>query len=550
MAFENLKKAGIKILLGLIKRDFLQKKDSIKSVNGNVPDANGNVQVNTVPYAQNLESASTRRNTDSFIQRMTGGAGSIGGGSAWLVKLFGNSSHDNHTAESLTLTCTNDSLTVTINRDTFVSYVADSGTIELEYTTEWSADPATYGVTVTGTPQNGDVITIVYVKVSGHIDFAYPTEMVSTGWNLFDLTDGFAKVVKYDHGYRIEGSYSEVKFSSTFTGTRTSVTVSESGDFNVTQDGYIWVTDYSDDTAIYPTWEDWSEGHPGEYEGYEETVVSLASIMSSKFPNGLMKIGNVADEIDLNLGQTISRIAVLEYTTANLNTVKGYGCDYEFDEEHIYYVRSSANVGYVTVNGQYTADDHGIEFFRYTETDGSETIPHPEIAVGVEIIYGTNLKNKLERDVLTISQQTLTAGQKAQVLNNIGAASQAALGIVGAIASKMETNAVSVSNATNTHLTSITLDKGVYILQAVASFAANGTGLRQLYLSLTRAGSLLNRFCTSTNGSVASGAITRIALTSILEVTQDNTVIYLVGNQTSGSTLSVDGIGIQVARLK
>ena len=70
----------------------------------------------------------------------------------------------------------------------------------------------------------------------------------------------------------------------------------------------------------------------------------------------------------------------------------------------------------IDINGQYTVSDHGIEYF--TDTD---------LAVYTIIVYGNNLKNKLERDVLTISQQSLTAGQKTQVLTNIGGASAASV---------------------------------------------------------------------------------------------------------------------------
>ena len=38
-----------------------------------------------------------------------------------------------------------------------------------------------------------------------------------------------------------------------------------------------------------------------------------------------------------------------------------------------------------------------------------------------EILYGSNLKDKLRRDVVTLSEQALTAGQKSQVRRNIGA---------------------------------------------------------------------------------------------------------------------------------
>ena len=47
------------------------------------------------------------------------------------------------------------------------------------------------------------------------------------------------------------------------------------------------------------------------------------------------------------------------------------------------------------------------------------------IPVTVSALYGNDLKNKLRRDVLTISQQTLTAAQKAQVQANLGVPSQA-----------------------------------------------------------------------------------------------------------------------------
>ena len=54
-------------------------------------------------------------------------------------------------------------------------------------------------------------------------------------------------------------------------------------------------------------------------------------------------------------------------------------------------------------------DDHGLELVSQTD-----------IPVTVEMLYGKNLKNELERNVLTISQQSLTDAQKTQVQQNIG----------------------------------------------------------------------------------------------------------------------------------
>ena len=63
----------------------------------------------------------------------------------------------------------------------------------------------------------------------------------------------------------------------------------------------------------------------------------------------------------------------------------------------------------ISLENDYTANDHGEEYFTGTD-----------VAPTAVLMYGVNLRNKLERDVLTISQQTLTDAQKAQVKQNIG----------------------------------------------------------------------------------------------------------------------------------
>lgn len=56
-------------------------------------------------------------------------------------------------------------ITATIDDDTCLAYVTTTtGTVTLEYTTEWSANPSNYGITVTGTPVNGDKITVSWNK--------------------------------------------------------------------------------------------------------------------------------------------------------------------------------------------------------------------------------------------------------------------------------------------------------------------------------------------------------------------------------------------------
>ena len=162
MAFENLKTTGITYFLTKLKDYFVQIKDAVKTVNGAGPDANGDVAVNTVQFAQNLQSDASQVNTADFIARSSGGETSIKNGDAWLMKVVGRAVHTGFVPESITMTVNAmiraNPITATIDRDAFVAAVSTSGTISLNYSTAWSADPANYGITVTGTPEAGDTI--------------------------------------------------------------------------------------------------------------------------------------------------------------------------------------------------------------------------------------------------------------------------------------------------------------------------------------------------------------------------------------------------------
>ena len=432
MAFENLKKSGIKYLLEKLKDIFVQIRDSVRSVNGTGPDENGDIAINVVPFARGLETESSQSNAGTFVMRTAGGEASIESGEAWLMQVLGNSEHIGYVPESLAMEVIpmerENPITATIDRDVFVAFVDQSGTITLTYTTEWSSSPVLYGVTVTGTPVAGDVISIVYVKEErGTIIQASPQSFVSTGWNLFNYTAGYARVKRYAHGFRIDGTYTSLSFATTPTGTQTEITPT-AGAFNpfanldpgVTE-GYVFVTGgNSTDTAVYMTWSDWESGYnwdsgteqPGEFSAYSQTEVDLSGLYGEgkPLPYGLLSIGTAQDEIDLNLGTVTSRVDRWEWSTSNLATAKASGREYDYDEDYIYIVRATPVVSAVSISGAFTVNDHGLEWFE--ETD---------LAAEAHILYGNNLVNKLERDVLTISQQDLTATQKIQVTNNIGA---------------------------------------------------------------------------------------------------------------------------------
>ena len=385
-----------------------------------------NINLEVVPLADNLTSDQAQMNTGTFLARTSGGEASIEDGAAWMSDIRGNMIKTGYVAESLTMTVTPaereagvDPITATIDRDTFVEEVTSSSTITLTYTTEWSADPATYGITVAGTPISGDVITVVYVKENrGTITTAQPTSFVSTGWNLYNHSVGYARVVDYseEYGFMITGTYTSLKFSETLTGEQITITPVDDY-FTVPSDGYVFVTGgNSTDTAIWMTWSDWTEEpNGGTWQVYSQTSIDLSGVMVN-FESGLMRIGNVYDEINLNTQKAYSRIQKLEYTAENLADIIALGVPYDTDTSYIYAVRQVPVAYDINLSGDYTVNDHGEEMFI-----GSS------VPVTGTFLYGNDLKGKLRRDVLTISQQTLTSSQKTQVLTNIGGASAASV---------------------------------------------------------------------------------------------------------------------------
>lgn len=418
---ENLKKDGIKYLLTKLKDYFLQIKDAVLTVNSETPDSNGNIEINRVDTAGNLETSFKQNSTGTFQIRTSGGSAAVTNGNATLSAVYGNIVRDGYTPESIQVNVTpvdeDEPISAKMtDRDTFIENVTESTTITLTYTTDWSEDPSSYGITVTGTPASGDKIEIVYVKeVRGVIYTTAPETFVSTGWNLFNSSLGYARVVKYsdEYGYKIDGAYTGIAFSTTPSGTQTPISPSSTGLFSIPGDGYVFVTGgNATTTAIYPTWSDWVTGYPGSFEAYTVTQISLDSIVSTYFPYGLCAVDNVRDEINISAGYAYRRIDRMEYTDANLATVKSSGLGYIYDEEYIYAVRSIPVQTQISsmISGGYTVNDHGLEMFTDTMI--------PAMALTV---YSMNLKNKLERDTVTISQQTLSSADQAQIRKNIGA---------------------------------------------------------------------------------------------------------------------------------
>lgn len=360
--------SNLERFLANIKDKFLQIKDAVLTVNSTGPDAFGNVQINRVNLAGDLESTSTQANSGEFIVRTSGGEASINSGEARLLSVRGRAVH-----------------------------------------TGYESDEA-----------------------RGTITVSTPSRFVSTGWNLYQHDDsytgytGYARVINYGGDFRVAGSYGTLKFSDSLDGSRSDLAVS-SGKItgfpaNWTE-GYIWASEgNSTNTEIYLAWGDWAGGYSGAYAAYSETVIDFSELFGSghAFPYGLLQVGSAYDEIDLtaeNGGQAISRIDRLDYNETNLATAQSSGREWDADEDYIYLVKANPDITTdLGISNAYTANDHGMELFEDTE-----------VPVYASCNYGASLRNKLERDVLTISQQTLSAAQQNQVRKNIGAASEAAV---------------------------------------------------------------------------------------------------------------------------
>lgn len=395
------------------------------TVNGVEPDSTRDIGITTVPLADNLTSEEAQINTGTYVIRTSGGEASIADGAAMLSDIKGSMIKTGYVAESIQMSVTQADpsseapISAALDHDAFVEAASASGTYSFVYSNAWSVDPASYGITVTGTPVAGDQIIVVYVKENrGTITTATPTSFVSTGWNLYNHAAGYARVVDYssEYGFMIEGTYTALKFSETLSGEQTTITPVD-GYFTVPGDGYVFVTGGNDtDTTIWMTWSDWTEeANGGVFEAYTQTSIDLSGVMVN-FPDGLMNIGNVYDEINLNIGKAYSRIEKMEYTEENLEAVIASGVPYDTDTGYIYAVRVEPAVYTISLDGEYTVSDHGEEMFLGTS-----------VPLTASSLYGNDLKGKLRRDVLTISQQTLTAVQKAQVKLNLGFANQSDL---------------------------------------------------------------------------------------------------------------------------
>lgn len=488
----------------------------VKTVNGTAPGSDGNVYIEKVELAANLETGINKRIEDAFIVRSTGGTASVSSGTATLKKVLGNRVRTGHSDAEAEMTVTmtqreagEEAIEVTLDLAAFQEAVENvAGTYTFEYVASWNDDPDEYGITVIGTPKSGDQISVVFTaEVLGTIAQCSPEELVSTGWNIYNDATGRAMAVKYsdEYGYQIGGAYDTVKWSATEDSTKETLTVDENGNFSIPADGVIWVTDGDETTWVALAW---STGRTVTTpDPYTESTVDLTDIMSSVFQDGLMQVGDIRDEIDIGNQMVYVKVEKMENTAENMADAKASGRTYEFDDGYIYIEKEQYGVYGITLSGEYSVNDYGLEFFTGTE-----------VPVMTVVQYGQDLTNKLERDVVTISAQTLEENDKAQVRANIGAASAA--DITAAL------NKLVIIKSYNYNVTS-SLAKGVTRSYTASTIGASTpSGYRTI--------GLIRQFCSNSNVLIESfrldntGANAYINIRNVGDSAANNFTICLV----------------------
>lgn len=321
---------------------------------------------------------------------------------------------------------------------------------------------ATYGITVNGTAGLGDTISVTYeagtpnstVTVTytapeqGTITIATPTSFSATGFNQFDKETMYIADATISNGviiansgtyvcyckavggvtngygaYSKSGKISDIGWCASLpalgstvvtTGSTINSTLSQV-EFN--NDGYVVVVvSNMDDLMIHPRWS--GDADDVKYTAYvAPSVITFPTedIEGTTIPigdYGMPAVGTVADRLNLDAGTYIKRIGRLENTVQNKNEVDRLGVAYQYDANWIYYVLLPKDQVTYTVECSHTymVDDHGTEEFIGTS-----------VAVGAQILYGQNLRDKLRTDVLTISEQNpaLSDSQLKQICKNL-----------------------------------------------------------------------------------------------------------------------------------
>ena len=290
------------------------------------------------------------------------------------------------------------------DRDKFTAAVIENGlagnNITLATVQSWlSLD---YGLASSGTPVGTETFTVTD-PIYQTVDFPQITSFNSTSWNL--LTSGNTAGVIKGHRYMIRPSDPDVAPTAeigSVAQTLEAYTCSRGHlvpfTFVATATGDCTLTGASIVALV------WSGKH---CDRTTNTEYSLSTISIPAAYQTLRAIGNVCDE----LTPTSYRKRISSVPMTGENLVITANMERIVTSTYIYYV-DDLQVAALSLDWSFTANDFGEMYFVF---GGSVVMP-----IEFTAIYGANLVDKLARDVLTKSSQTLTNAEKAQVHTNLG----------------------------------------------------------------------------------------------------------------------------------
>lgn len=359
---------------------------SVNSVNYIYPDSEGNVFLNQVPYAENLLAPDNIKEDSSFIFRSSGGFKDIQTGKASLDIIYGNC-----TIENDVITAATPSTFRSIGANQF-----DKASMIL----------SGYTVSSTGAVTESSGSYVCYIHAVGDLPNGYvaydPNNSITRiGWNATIPTISSTGIIVTSGGEIVTSITNDPTLSV----------------IEANTDGYIVVAcENISELTVHPRWTGTHDNIVAEYS-VSTINIPTSDANSNTLPTGsygFPSVNNVRDEINFSQRLYVQRVGYYPYTSTNLGIVVGLGVPYIYDTNSIFYVLPTPIIYNLvnTVSSEYLVSDIGIEEFTGTV-----------VPVLASTVYGQNLKDKLRRDVLTISPQTLTSTEKAQVLSNIGAAS-------------------------------------------------------------------------------------------------------------------------------
>lgn len=165
----------------------------------------------------------------------------------------------------------------------------------------------------------------------------------------------------------------------------------------------------------------------------------------------------------------------------------------------------------------------------YNLEDTSTTTTHPSSASAYgqyAFIVGNGTDDNDRSNALTVDWQgNVDASGDVTVSNHSSP--------IGTVKYASLTSNKSVPNNTGTELVRINLDKGVWVIVAGVRWATNANGYRQMNVYGVSGSTEIHLLT-----APVSGHYTQMNFSRILEVSADNTPIYLNGRQTSGGALN------------